>query len=384
MAADRLRVIQVLEATVGGTRHYLLDLAFSLPPDQFHQHIIVSALRDARFRQDIERIRSAGLEVTEVPMRRNISPVSDFQCMRHIRRIIRQWRPQIVHSHSSKAGFLARVAARSLNSASLYSPHCFAFQMRFSSPRRTIYTQLERFAARYTDLFVLASETDREDAIAHGVASPRNTVIIPTGINAHDYRSRADVGDLRRALGISQFDAVIGTVAVLTPQKGHRYLLEAFAKLPDSAVLLLAGDGPERSNLINQADALGIADRVKFLGRRDDVPDVLAAMDIFVLPSLWESLPYVLLEAMAAEVPIVATDVPGTAGLIGPDTHGWLASPADPTALADTIRRALANPRAAAEKAAAARRFVETHHSLEKMIAAYVELYQQAGAPYRE
>ncbi len=384
MAANRLRVIQVLEATVGGTRHYLLDLASSLPSDQFQQHIIVSALRDARFLQDIERMRSAGLEVTEVPMRRNISPISDFECMRQIRRVIRQWRPHIVHSHSSKAGFLARIAARSLNCANLYSPHCFAFQMRFSSPRRALYTRLERFAARYTDLFVLASETDRQEAIAHGVATPDNTVIIPTGIRAADYRSQADVEDLRRALGISDFDAVIGTVAVLTPQKGHRYLLEAFARLSGNPVLLLAGDGPEHDKLISQADSLGIADRVKFLGRRDDVPDLLAALDVFVLPSLWESLPYVLLEAMAAEVPIVATDVPGTAGLIGADTHGWLAPPADAAGLADTVQRALTNPRAAAEKASAASRFVETHHSLDNMIAQYVELYQQAGAPYRE
>jgi len=382
LAADRLRIIQVLEATIGGTRHYLLDLAFGLPPDKFQQHIIVSSLRDPRFLEDIESMRSAGLEVTEVPMRRSISPISDFQCMRQIRRIIAQWQPQVVHSHSSKAAFLARFAARSLDCASLYSPHCFAFQMRFSSPRCAFYARLERLAARYTDLFVLASEADREDAIAHGVASADRIVIIPTGIRIEDYRSVADPQDVRLALGIDDFEAVIGTVAVLTAQKGHRYLLEAFAKLPDHAVLLLAGDGPEHDKLVKQTNALGIAERVRFLGRRDDIADLLAAMDVFVLPSLWESLPYVLLEAMAAGVPIVATDVPGTAGLLGAEAYGWLAPPADAAGLATTIQRVLASPRATTEKAATARVFVETHHALDTMIADYVELYQQVGARY--
>ncbi len=386
MGVDKLRVMQVLEATVGGTRHYLLDLAYNLPAAQFDQHLIVSALRDPGFADDIQRLRAAGVHVTEVPMRRNISPGSDWTCYRKIRQIIGAWRPHVIHSHSSKAGFLARMAARGMPCASLYSPHCFAFQMRVCPRRRVLYTQLERFAGRYTDTLVLACESQRRIAVAQRIVPADSIAIIPTGIRASDYQSQADRDQLRDKLGVSGSRMIVGSVAALTPQKGHRYLLAAMAEMgrETDAILLLAGTGNQQSVLLAQAESLDIENRVMFLGQRDDIADLLKSLDLFVLPSLWEGLPYGLLEAMAAGVPVVTTDIAGNTDLIDGHTTGWLVPPADAAALARAIGEALANPTEADSRAAAARRLVESDYTLENMIAEYVKLYAEVGDRYRE
>ncbi len=386
MGADKLRVMQVLEATVGGTRHYLLDVAYNLPAAQFDQHLIVSTLRDRGFADDIQRLRAAGVHVTEVPMRRSISPGSDWACYRKIRQTIGAWRPHVIHSHSSKAGFLARMAARALPCASLYSPHCFAFQMRVCPRRRLLYTQLERFAGRYTDALVLACESQRRIAIAQRIVPPDRIAIVPTGIRASNYQSQADRDQLRDKLGVSGSRAIIGSVAALTLQKGHRYLLEAMAEVgrETDAILLLAGAGDQQSALLTQAEGLDIEDRVMFLGQRDDVADLLKSLDLFVLPSLWEGLPYGLLEAMAAGTPVVTTNIPGNSDLIDGDTTGWLVPPADAAALARAIREAVQNRAEADSRAAAARRLVESDYTLENMIAGYIKLYTEVGGRYRE
>ncbi len=378
--------MQVLEATVGGTRHYLLDLAYNLPAAQFDQHLVVSTLRDPGFAEDIQQLTAAGLQVSEVPMRRSISPASDWGAYRKLRRIIAAWRPHVVHSHSSKAGFLARIAARGLPCASLYSPHCFAFQMGVERAQRLLYTHLERFAGRYTDALVLACESQRQVALKQHIVPADKTAIVPTGIRPSDYQSQADREQLREKLGVSGCGAVLGTVAALRRQKGLRCLLEAMARLDPAtdAVLLLAGTGDQEAALVAQAQKLGLQDRVRFLGHRDDIPELLRAVDLFLLPSLWEGLPYGLLEAMAAGVPVVTTNIAGNADLIDGRTTGWLVPPADAEALARVIGEVLADTAEAQKRASAARRLVESNYTLEKMIAGYVNVYAEAGGKYRE
>ncbi len=378
--------MQVLEASVGGTRHYLLDLAYNLPAEHFEQHAVVSTLRDPAFAEDIQRMRAAGVQVTEVPMRRNISPRSDWECYRQIRRIIGQWRPQVIHSHSSKAGFLARMAARSARCANLYTPHCFAFQMRVGQRKQWMYRTLERLAGRHTDWLVLPCESQRQIALEARVVPPEKIAIIATGVRPGDYQSEAEAYEVRERLGVAESCLALGTVAALTPQKGHGYLLDAFAEASrdTEAVLLLAGTGEEYAALVEQAEGLGIAGKVRFLGQRDDVGDVLRALDVFVLPSLWEGLPYGLLEAMAAGVPVVTTDIPGNADLIDGRTNGWLAAPASAGSLAAALREAMSDAAERARRASAAKQLVETHYTLDGMIAGYAELYARVGAPYRE
>lgn len=181
---------------------------------------------------------------------------------------------------------------------------------------------------------------------------------------------------VRAALGARDGQPVIVTPARLDVQKGHRYLLEAAVLVPD-ALFVLVGDGPERAVLEAQAQMLGMAGRVRFLGYRDDVPDVLACCDVVVLPSLFEGLPLVVLEAMAAGKPVVASRIGGTDEAVVHGVTGVLVPPADPMALARAIGALLACPALAAHMAAAGRVRVRQVFGVDAMVARTMAVYDE-------
>lgn len=369
--------MQVLEATDGGTLHYLLDLAYNLPLRQFDIHLVVSTERNPAFVDEIERLRSAGIEVSVVPMVRKIRPARDWACMIAIRDLIRSWRPDVIHSHSSKAGFLARFAARSFPCANLYTPHCFAFTMSVGPLRQALYLQLERYAGTLTNMLVLLCESERQTALDASIVPWEKITVVPTGIRPEDYQCAEDRDEIRRELGVGGFDLVLGVVGALVVQKGHTYLLSAMKRmLPDiNVAAIFAGRGELEAQLRGQARQLGIADRVFFLGHRADTARLYAAMDLFVLPSLWEGLPYVLMEAMVAGTPAVATDIPGNRDLIKEDYAGWQAQPRNSASLAATIVDAAASPDECRRRAERAEEMIRRHHGLDAMITRYVRLY---------
>ncbi|MBU0609558.1 MAG: glycosyltransferase, partial [Armatimonadetes bacterium] len=226
-----IRLLHVLEATVGGTRRHLLDLCLGLPPERFQQHIVCATLRDERFGEDIKALRQAGVEVTDLPMRREISAPSDWRCLRQLRDVIAQWQPQVVHGHSSKGGFLARLAVRGLKPRPkvVFNPHGFAFQMRTSALKRNMYVALERYAARWTDALVAGCESQKQLALTHGLLPAERIAIIPNGVRVADFEAAGDRGAVRAALGLPVAARVAGTVAALVSQKGVEYLVRAAA-----------------------------------------------------------------------------------------------------------------------------------------------------------
>lgn len=376
-----IRLLHVLEATVGGTRRHLLDLCRGLPRDQFRQHVVCSILRDEHFVQDIETLRAADIEVTLLPMRREISPSADWQCLRQLRGIMAQWRPQIVHGHSSKGGFLARLAVRGLQPRprTVYNPHSFPFQMRTSPLKHRLYLALERYAGRLTDRLIVPCPSQQALAVREGIVPEGRIAIIPNGIRAEEFAVSVDGEAYRRALGLPVGARVIGTVAALTPQKGLEYLVRAVAAVRrerPEVHLAVAGEGALRPQLERLAESLGAREGIHLLGQRDDVPQFLGALDLFVLPSLWEGLPYSLLEAGAAGVPVVATDIPGNADLIEPGRTGLWARPGDAIDLAVVLFRALDDP-GMPDMATALQDLVRRDFTLEAMIQGHVRLYHE-------
>jgi glycosyltransferase involved in cell wall biosynthesis len=169
---------------------------------------------------------------------------------------------------------------------------------------------------------------------------------------------------------------VVLTPARLHAQKGHRYLLEAALLVPD-AIFVFAGDGPERTSLEDQSARLGLRDRVLFLGRRDDIPALLAQCDVCVLPSLSEGLPLAVLEAMAAGTPVIGCAVGGVPELVADGQTGLLVPPADPQALAGAIRCLLSNPGLARQLAAAGHARVLQDFSVSTMVARITAIYEE-------
>jgi glycosyltransferase involved in cell wall biosynthesis len=196
-------------------------------------------------------------------------------------------------------------------------------------------------------------------------------VVIP---NAAAVAARAAQPVPRAELARNATAPIVLTIARLDAQKGISHLLDAAAAVPDVS-FAIAGDGPDRAALEAQTAKLGLADRVRFLGHRRDVPALLAAADLFVLPSLYEGLPLSVLEAMAAGVPVVATAIGGTDEVVRDGETGTLVPPADPLALAAAITRTLADRDQAKRLAAGAREFVAREYSVQSMVGAVSRLY---------
>jgi L-malate glycosyltransferase len=287
-------------------------------------------------------------------------------------RLLRHERPVVFHAHMSspvacKWGLAAAVLARV--PAILGTVQVGAYE----PPNRSAYLQL-RALARGVDRY-LAVSREIAGELTGGLGWPAEKVeVVYNAVDAERTAVAAPPG-LREQLGGSATRPLVLTPARLNPQKGHRVLLEAIAEVPE-ALFLFAGDGPERAALEAEGEHLGVADRVRFLGRRDDVPQLLAACDVFALPSLYEGSSLAVLEAMAAGIPIVSSTIGGTDELIEDGRSGWLVPPGDAKALAAALRRALGDEELRRSLAARARERVEAGLTREQMASRVTRVYR--------
>jgi glycosyltransferase involved in cell wall biosynthesis len=288
-------------------------------------------------------------------------------------RLLRRERPQVFHAHMSspvacKWGLAAAVLARV--PAVLGTVQVGAYD----PPNRSAYRQLRgltRGVGRY-----LAVSREIAAELTGKLGWPRGKVeVIYNAVDVERAAVDAPPG-LREQLGGGETLPLVLTPARLNPQKGHRVLLEAVAEVPD-ALFLLAGDGPERASLEAEAERLGVVDRVCFLGRREDVPQLLAACDVFALPSLYEGSSLAVLEAMAAGIPIVSSAIGGTDELIEDGRSGLLVPPGDAKALAGALRRMLADRGLRESLAAAARERVDDGLTREQMTSRVIGVYRE-------
>lgn len=229
---------------------------------------------------------------------------------------------------------------------------------------------------------VVAVSADIADGLRAGrwVVEPKLHTVL-NGVDTAEFRPREDREQVRRELGLSPEDRVVGTVARLAPEKDQEGLLRAFALLREwmpEALLLLVGDGPLRGRLEQLAAELRVANRVRFLGERTDVARLLGAMDLFTLPSRTEGTSLTLLEAMATGLPVVATAVGGTPEVVEDGRSGRLVPASCPPLLAEALGSVLAEPAGAAEMGRAGREIVQSRYSLDAMVHRYAGLYRAA------
>jgi glycosyltransferase involved in cell wall biosynthesis len=288
-------------------------------------------------------------------------------------RVLRAERPAVFHAHlpaplTGKYGLLA--AALSGVAAVVATAHLL------DDTRPEWRTRLNhRLAAACVSRYLAVSEGVARRLRIHFRVPERKIQVVRNGVDAERFRRAADPG-LRASLAGDGERPIVLTIARLDSQKGHVHLLAAAAEVPD-AVFLLAGEGGERPRLEAQARALGIAGRVRFLGHRDDVPELLAACDLLVLPSLYEGLPLSVLEAMAAGRPVVATAVGGTDEAVLHGETGLLVPAAAPAALAEAIRHLLGDPGRAARMGQAGRARASREFSMARMIREVAGVYDE-------
>lgn len=368
-----------MEATIGGTRRHLRDVALAQRAEGVDVAVAASALRMPEVRRDFAMLREAGVDVHEVPMVREIRPAVDTRHLLELRRLLKRLQPDVVHTHSSKGGALGRVASLSTGiGRRVHTPHTFAFlfSAMFSGHKRRIFRGVETYLGRRTDRIVAVGESEAATIRASGVVPAERVVVVPNGIDASPWRGAPALD--RAQLGVPDGVPLAAVVGLLNVAKGQDVLLRAMALEPARRLhLLVVGHGEDEAALRALADELGIAARVHFLGWRADVPGILAAVDFVVLPSRWEGLPYIVLEAMAAEKPVVATDVDGARELVREGQTGFVARREDPMDLARALALALAlDPKQRATMGAAGAALQAARYDQRTMARALVTLYE--------
>ena len=348
----RVHIVHILEAAVGGTRRHLNDLVFGLDDKRFRQTVIVSPMRETSFQLDMERMQRAGVSVHVVPMRRAIAPLHDCVAFWRLAALLYRVRPDVVHCHSAKAGFLGRLVGeflrttvpRSRSAKLIYTPHAFPFLMRVGFAKRCFYLALERFVARFTDAIVCVSLSEQRAALDARLCSVDKLVVIENGIEIPNDKSMMTVREarvkIRRNWSMPDDSLIVGCVADFREQKGHRVLVDAaqrvIADVPNVRFMLV-GDGELRRPLERLCEKRGVREQFVFAGRHEDARSFYAAFDLLVQPSFWEGGPYAPLEAAAKGLVVVATRVIGNRDVVRHGETGLLVPPDDEMALADAI-----------------------------------------------
>jgi glycosyltransferase involved in cell wall biosynthesis len=334
---------------------------------------------------DEEAGRMSGVPVTFLrDLVRPIDPWRDLRALWALTRHFQRTRPRIVHTHSSKAGILGRAAARAAGvPIVVHSVHGFGFHAEQTWALRTLGVGMERAIAPLTTHVIAVSRRNLEQGVALGFLDPAKASVIRSGVRVAAFREAAAAGParapLRAELGIAPSVPLVGMVACLKPQKAPLDFVEVAARVAlvrPEAEFLMAGDGELRPAVEERARQLGLAGRLHLLGWRRDVPRVMAALDVVVLTSLWEGLPRVVPEAVAAGRPVVATAIDGTAEILHDGENGFVCPPHDCEGLAARVLRLLADPLLGRRVAETARPILE-EFDIDVMVREQERLYHR-------
>jgi glycosyltransferase involved in cell wall biosynthesis len=358
---DRPRLLLVITlAEAGGAQTSIANL---LPALVSRYDVVVAAHGPGPL---VAAVQAAGARYVPLAhVRREIDPWRDVRGLAELLGLCRRERPRIVHANCSKAGLLGIVAAAIARvPVRIYATHGWPFVWS-AGPRRRAYEWGDRVIGRLATRIVCVSEAERRAALAAKVCSRARTVVIPNAVDvASAAVARENAGEL----------PIIVSVGRLAAPKDFPTLLRALALLePGSFRARIVGDGPQRALLEDEARRLGVSTVVEFLGERDDVQALLARSQVFVLATRSEAHPISLLEAMAAGLPVVASQVGGVPEIL--DGHGFLVPPGDADALAARLRQLVEDPGLRVEHGGRARREAARSFDLPRFHRAYVDLY---------
>lgn len=358
-----MKILQVCQPTDGGVAHYVRVLAEGLRAQGISVDVACSpgALAGG--------LRESGVKVFTLPLVRPFSPRRDLSSTLSLWKIIREGGYSLVHTHSAKAGAVGRIAARAARTPVVHTPNAWSFLVSQSELERRIYVVVERFLALLSSRIICVS-TEELELGRRCVGATGKLRLSPNGVAV---RPRAK--SRKKGEGL-----MVGSVSRLARQKGVRYLIEAAEGVcaeREDVRFSVAGDGPDMELLRTEIERRGLQGRFDLVGVVEEPWDYLASLDVFVLPSLWEGMPFTVLEALASGLPVVATDVGGVRDLIPDETYGVVVPPADARTLKNAILRYAGSPRLREDTRAAAQRRVLREFSQERMVEGVLNVYAE-------
>ncbi len=333
--------------------------------------------------KDIQRLETEDIKFIQCPsLVRRINIIKDLKAFFDIWRIIKKNKPLIVHTHTSKAGLLSRLAAKLARiPIIIHTPHGHVFFGYFGPFKTKIFIILEKLASRITDKIVTLTNREKEDHVVFRIASEDKFAVISSGIELNKFKKFPlnENRNFKRELGIPENSLIIGTVGRLEPVKGPEVLIETakyiVSKYPET-IFIFAGDGYLKQSLEKKASDLGLKKNMSFLGWRNDIAKIISVYDVFVLPSLNEGMGRVLVEAMALAKPIVASNIGGIPDLVTHGKNGFLVPPKNPKELAKYIQILLEDEEKR-EKMGLAGKEMALNFSARNMVEKIAKLYEE-------
>jgi glycosyltransferase involved in cell wall biosynthesis len=367
MADQPIKILQLLASMpVGGAEQMVAALATSLDPREFQVRVACIGAPGPLAAE----LSQAGAPVVSLGL--DLKRTSKFLIIRRLRALLRDLEPDILQTHLYHPNLYGRLASLGLGlKGRVATVHNLYKRVKL---HRCL---LNYLLGRVSDCVVVFSPEVGQDVLAYDHVPPARLRLVSPGIRLEGLEVPESQAAARQRLGVTGF--CLGTVARLEEQKGLEDLLAAVKQIiPEipELTLLIVGDGSRRSRLEAQARSLGLAPAVRFLGMRRDVPLVLKALDLFVMPSRWEGIPLTLLEAMGAGLPAVSTRVGRAAEIITPEVNGLLVPPGDVPALAAALLSAYRRPAVRRAWAREARLTVRQRYSLDCLLGEFAQIYR--------
>ena len=347
---------------IGGAQVHVKDLAVSLQSDR-HKVLVFTG------EQGIYNyyLQESGIEsIACESLSNKLNPFADGKTLRYILYIINLFKPDLIAAHSSKAGILGRLASKIAKIPCTFTAHGWAFTPGVPEPKRTVYKWIEGLAAPLADKIICVSEHDRQIAVKTGMDTQKLLTV---------HNGMKDIAPELMGNPGKSAPVKIATIARFDRQKDHATLIEAFKDI--SAELVLVGNGVNLEPIRRQVEELNIGHKVSFLGFRQDIPEILADVQIFTLISHWEGLPCTIIEAMRAGLPVVASDVGGVKEIVVEGETGYLIPPQDSLTLSQKLACLINNEQLRISMGQKARQKYEAQLTFQHM-------YDQTLATYQE
>jgi len=369
-----IKILYILEATSGGTQKHVIDIAKKIDKSEFQLDIIYSTDRNKNFVQESKSIfnKTYGL-----PIRRSAS-FTDISNILKMKKIIKENKYDIVHCHSTKAGFVGRLAAFvSRHPNVIYSPHGFMFCDNRILMKRFLYLQMEKYMGYLTQKVIAVSGSEKELALQHNIVPKNKIITLFNSIDPSDYDDFTYINKIPEKIK-NWSEIILGTVGRLYYQKDPITLIKSFKIINDrfpNTKLVIVGDGPLEEVCTKLINKLGLSSKIDLAGYQRNSKAYYKIFDIFMLSSHYEGLPYSLLEAMSMGIPSVGTNVVGIKDLIINGRTGYLAEEEDFEGLADSVINLLSNPQLLSEFSENAKKITRENFNFNNGIKEYEEFY---------
>jgi glycosyltransferase involved in cell wall biosynthesis len=382
---DRITILRIIgRLNVGGPAIHVVNLTAGLDPHRYRSLLVTGRENEAEGSM-LDFALSHGVQPTVIPeivTAFSLAP-RDARALVKLYILICREKPHIVHTHTAKAGFLGRVAARLAGvPVIVHTFHGHVLHGYYGPMKNELLRRVEQSLAWITDRLVTVSEQVKNELVGYGIAKAEKISVVPLGFDLDPFlNSHAQHGEFRqREMGLSDEHKLVGIVGRIFPIKNHALFLESAARIAaqePAARFVIVGDGVFRPNLENQARELGITDRVLFTGWRRDLPRICADLNVLVVSSDNEGTPVSAIEAMASSCPVVATRVGGLPDLIEDQKTGRLVPPRDAEALAGAVVALLRDPQRARELGKNGRDSVRHRFTVQRLLRDMDDLYRQ-------